>query len=210
MDSTSQSNLDAIRDIRKIMDRSSRFISLSGWSGIGAGICALLGAYAANDRLQKYYDGYDPKTACSHCLRSDLTLIAAVVFVLAFITAFLFTYLKSKKDGVAIWGTVARRLLWNTMLPMIAGGAVILKMVHLGYYDLILPSTLIFYGLALVNGSKYTMGEVRYLGYAEIVTGVISLFLTPQGIFVWAFGFGVLHIVYGVAMWWKHDRNGEQ
>ncbi|MBL7698051.1 MAG: hypothetical protein JNK79_07825 [Chitinophagaceae bacterium] len=208
MDTTGQSNLDAIRDIRKIMERSSRFISLSGWSGIGAGLCAIIGAIVANRTMQQYYDA--DRNACFQCLVADLVLIASAVFVAALIVAFLFTYLKSRKDGVAIWGTAARRLLWNTMLPMVAGGIIIWKMLDLGYYELIVSSALVFYGLALVNGSKYTMGEVRYLGYAEIATGVISLFVISRGLYVWAFGFGVLHIVYGISMWWKYDRKTDQ
>lgn len=210
MDTTGQTNLDAIRDIRKIMERSSRFISLSGWSGIGAGVCAIIGAIIGHHTIIDYFHPKNGEAPCAECLLTDLIVIAAAVFIAAFVVAFLFTYLKSRKDGVAIWGTAARRLLWNTMLPMVAGGAILWKMLDLGYYELIVPSTLIFYGLALVNGSKYTMGEVRYLGYAEIITGVISLFVISRGIYVWAFGFGVLHIIYGISMWWKYDRKTDQ
>ncbi len=206
MTTASQSNLDAIRDIRKIMERSSRFISLSGWSGISAGMCALIGSFIANNRINEYYDSYSTQTSCSACLLKDLLIIAAAIFIAALITAFLFTWLKSKKDGVAIWGSAARRLLWNTLLPMVIGGILIWKMIDLGYYELIVPSTLIFYGLALVNGSKYTMGEVRFLGYSEIAIGVLSLFIFPRGLYAWAFGFGVMHIIYGLSMWWKYDR----
>lgn len=209
MDTTGQTNLDAIRDIRKIMERSSRFISLSGWSGIGAGVCAIIGAVLANNRIDEYFYPGEATSGCVDCLLRDLIIIAAGVFIAAFVVAFVFTFLKSRRDGVAIWGTAARRLLWNTMLPMVAGGALLWKMLDLGYYGLIVPSTLIFYGLALVNGSKYTMGEVRYLGYIEIITGVVSLFVISRGLYVWAFGFGVLHIVYGISMWWKYDRKTE-
>lgn len=206
MTTTSQSNLDAIRDIRKIMERSSRFISLSGWSGISAGLCALIGSFVANKRINEYYENYSTQTSCASCLLKDLITIAAAIFITALVTAFLFTWLKSKKDGVAIWGSAARRLLWNTLLPMVIGGILIWKMLDLGYYELIVPSTLIFYGLALVNGSKYTMGEVRFLGYSEIAIGVLSLFIFPRGLYAWAFGFGVMHIIYGISMWWKYDR----
>ena len=106
-------------------------------------------------------------------------------------------------------GRAARRLLWNTLLPMIVGGILILKMLELKYYDVIAPATLIFYGIALVNGSKYTMGEVRYLGYGQLITGVLSLLIVSRGLYAWAFGFGVLHIIYGVAMWWKYERNDQ-
>jgi hypothetical protein len=205
---TSQTNIDAIKDIRTIMERSSRFISLSGWSGISAGIFALAGAWVANDRIKEYYsNGYSAASACPSCLRNELSMIAAIVFFTAFISAFLFTYAKTKKEGVPIWGSAAKRLLWNTLLPMVTGGILIWKMIDLKQYDFVVSSTLIFYGLALVNGSKYTMGEVRYLGYAEIVTGIVSLLIIPKGLYAWAFGFGVLHIIYGIAMWWKYDRN---
>jgi hypothetical protein len=204
---TTQQNLEAIKDIRQIMERSSRFISLSGWSGISAGICALAGAFAANQRIKEYYaHEYATGAGCASCLKNDLMVIAVLVFVAALIFASLFTYLKSKKEGVAIAGTAARRLLWNTLLPMVTGGILIWKMIELKQFELVVPSALLFYGLALVNGSKYTMGEVRYLGYAEIITGIISMFFIPRGLFAWAFGFGVLHIVYGIAMWWKYDR----
>src|SRR5215212_8589878 len=159
MTSTTQTNLDAIKDIRKMMERSSRFISLSGWSGVAAGICALTGTWVANSRIAQYLDGSSGDSGCLSCLRDELIIIAATVFAGALASAFSFTYIKSKKEGVAIWGTAARRLLWNTLLPMITGGVLIWKMIDTGYYDLVAPATLIFYGLALVNGSKYTMGE---------------------------------------------------
>lgn len=189
------------------MERSSRFISLSGWSGISAGICALIGAWVANGRLKDYYlNEYPSADKCPSCLKEDLIMIAAVVFIAAFTSAILFTVAKSRKENVAIWGSAARTLFWNTLLPMVAGGFLLWRMMDLKQYELIVPASLIFYGLALVNGSKYTMGEVRYLGYAEILTGVIGLWTTRSELYLWAFGFGILHIIYGIAMWWKHDR----
>lgn len=201
------SNLETLRDIKKMMERSGRFISLSGWSGVSAGLAALTGAFFAKKKIAEYYSSYALDTNCPTCLRDDLITIAVIVFVVAFASATLFTWFKSKKEGVAIWGSSARRLLWNTLLPMIAGGFVILRMVSLKQYDLVAASSLIFYGLALVNGSKYTMGEVRYLGYAQIITGIVGLWLSRSGLTIWALGFGVWHIVYGIAMWWKYDRN---
>ena len=206
MSTTTQSNLDAIKDIRKMMERSSRFISLSGWSGIAAGLCALIGSWIADNRITEYLVGTSQSAGCAECLKDELIFIAMLVFIAALAAAFTFTYLKSKKEGVPIWGKTARRLLWNTLLPMVVGGILIWKMIDLRYYVLVAPATLIFYGLALVNGSKYTMGEVRYLGYGQILTGILALLIISRGLYAWAFGFGVLHIIYGVAMWWKYER----
>lgn len=201
-----QTNLAAIQDIRKMMERSSRFISLSGWSGISAGICAFAGAWLAGQRIAAYYDPSSATAGCTSCLKAELMATAAIVFILAFGSAGLFTWIKAKKDGVAIWGKTSRRLLWNTLLPMVAGGLVLWRMIELEQYDLIAACALIFYGIALVNGSKYTMGEVRYLGYVQILTGIAGLWLGQWGLYVWAVGFGMWHIVYGIAMWWKYDR----
>jgi len=45
--------LKDISDIKNLMNRSSRFISLSGLSGILAGVYALIGAYLANGIITK-------------------------------------------------------------------------------------------------------------------------------------------------------------
>ena len=198
-------NLETLQDIKRMMERSSRFISLSGWSGIAAGGCALAGAWIAHQRIKFYYQ-QDFPTGCAACLKKDLFIIGFCVLLSAFFLATLFTFLKSKKEGVAIWGNAARRLLWNTVLPMIAGGFLLWRMIELKQYEFIASGSLIFYGLALINGSKYTMGEVRWLGYGEMVLGIINLWAIRSGLLFWALGFGVLHIIYGASMWWKYDR----
>jgi hypothetical protein len=202
-----EQNLATLNEIRSMMDRSSRFISLSGWSGIAAGIAALVGAWLAKQKINAYYkESYGTPEACPSCLRNELLLIAVVVLIVAFTGAVLFTYMKSQKDGIAIWGNAAKRLMWNTLMPIAVGGFLIWRMMSLKQYELIAPASLIFYGLALVNGSKFTIGEVRFLGYAIIATGIFNLWAIEYGLECWALGFGVLHIIYGIAMWWKYER----
>lgn len=207
MDTSSSKSLDALQDIKKMMERSSRFISLSGWSGVSAGMCALIGAWLAYKRIEafKVLD-VESRFYSLKVLREALFIIAVSVFICALIFAFLFTYLRSRKAGVAIWSASSRRLVWNTMLPIIAGGVLILKMIDLNYYELIAPACLLFYGLALINGSKYTITEIKYLGYAQLLLGFINCWLQHYGLLLWAVGFGALHIVYGLIMWWKYER----
>lgn len=211
--------LSAIKDIKQMMERSSRFISLSGWSGISAGICALVGAwfayrvigrsrYATDNELVEKSRSYsnDGYVSVEEFMGNRLFLIAALTFVAAFISAFIFTYIKSRKNNTPIWGTSAQRLLINVSVPMIAGGVFLLKLIHNGSYGLVAPGCLLFYGLALLNGSKYTLGEIRYLGYCEIILGIVSCWFIGWGLYFWAVGFGVLHIVYGAFMLNKYER----
>ena len=133
--------------------------------------------------------------------------LAAAVFVAAFLTAFYFTWRKSNKQGVSLWNHTSRRLLWNMVIPLVAGGLFILGMLQYDDWRFVAPACLIFYGLALVNASKYTLTDIRYLGYCEIIVGVINMQWIGYGLYFWALGFGVLHIIYGVVMWWKYERS---
>ena len=205
---------ETLREIKQMMERSSRFISLSGWSGIAAGICALVGAYFAHQVIVnnggaslRMTGDLNTVISVKQFMGSRLFFIAIFTFVSAFATAFIFTYLKSKKKNVPIWGITSRRLMVSVAVPMIAGGFFLLRMIQVGFYGLVAPGCLIFYGLALVNASKYTLGEIRNLGYAQIVLGIINCWYMGYGIYFWTVGFGVLHIIYGILMWQKYERS---
>lgn len=210
-------HLDSLRDIKTLMDKSSRFISLSGWSGVAAGVCALIASIIAHQKLKQYVfensDSY-PEMQGPYIfrdghilLRNQLLWLAVATFIVALALAFLFTYLRSRKAGVPIWGFTARRVLINVMVPMVVGGILILKMLDLEYYQLIASTSLFFYGLALINASKYTLTEIRYLGFGQLILGLINLWLVGYGLYFWAAGFGLLHIIYGIIMWNKYERN---
>lgn len=210
-----QHNNDLLH-IKNMMERSSKFISLSGLSGVAAGTCALIGAYFASDIIrnsnglvlseldfQLYHKNYNVKDY----LGNKLFVIAVVTFITSFTLSFLFTWLRSKKTNTPLWGNTSKRVAINMFIPMIAGGLYILKLIEHGAFGLIAPGCLIFYGLALVNASKYTLGEVRFLGIGQVILGIINLYYLGFGIYFWAAGFGVLHIVYGLIMWAKYERN---
>ena len=190
-----------LREIREMMSRSSRFISLSGMSGIVAGILALVGAWLAYQRI---YQPIDPinysRVPLDTDITMDLLLIAIVVLVLSIIAGLYFTQRRAKARDEKIWNVNSRRLLINLAIPLVTGGIVCLILLLKGILGVVAPLTLIFYGLALVNGSKYTLDEVRWLGILEIILGIIALIWPGFGLLFWALGFGVLHILYGAIM----------
>ena len=205
-----------LRDIKQMMERSSRFISLSGLSGISAGICALIGVFFARDAIEKNRSAVsdlrksftDTDTILhGDFFNSTLIRIAALTFLGALLSAFLFTYRHSQRTNTPIWGYTAKRLLINVSIPIVAGGIFLLALINNKVFDFVAPGCLIFYGLGILNASNYTLSETRYLAYGEILLGVISLFFPGQGLYFWAAGFGVLHILYGLFMWWKYERN---
>lgn len=203
-----QDPLATLADIKSMMEKSSRFISLSGLSGVAAGVIALIGAYFAFKNINgntNYQQNLNTVSEASY-LDSPLFYIALATLLFALVAGFIFTLLKTRKLKQSLWDTSSRRLLINLFLPLIAAGVFLLKMIDLGYVDMIAPGCLIFYGLALVNASKYTLGDIRYLGYVELALGGLNLLVLGQGLYFWAVGFGVAHILYGLFMWNKYDK----
>ena len=203
-------HLDTLQDIRQMMERSSRFISLSGLSGIGAGICALGGAYATYRFVaEETAAGWDYRELAFQTdtdVQHKLLQIGALTFIAALTISFVFTYIRSVKTETPIWSQTTRRLLWNTMIPLLVGGIACIRFIQLGFAGLVAPCCLLFYGLALINGSKYTLTEIRWLGYSQLILGVINLWFIGYGLLFWAIGFGLLHIFYGAIMWWKYEK----
>jgi hypothetical protein len=197
-----------IASIRTMMERSSKFISLSGLSGVLAGIYALTGAIGA------YTIAYYPVSPHNYRIESvrdpimlfQLIAIASVVLIASIATALWFSRRKATKQGIKLWTGASRTLLANVSIPLVSGGLFILIMLYTGHLGLAAPSCLIFYGIALIQGSTNTFDEIRYLGFCEIGLGLISALYPGYGLLFWGFGFGVLHIIYGLIMYNKCDR----
>nr|WKN38357.1 hypothetical protein K4G66_06545 [Tunicatimonas sp. TK19036] len=195
--------LQDISEIRSMMERSSRFISLSGLSGVMAGVYALVGAGVAQWCLSQYRTGYlgSYRDAVGY-----LALIASVVLLLAIGTGIWLTTRRARRQGLKVWDATVRRLVIHLLIPLVAGGIFCLVLVGQGYTGIVAPSMLMFYGLALINASKYTLTDVMYLGLAELGLGLLSAIVIGYGLLFWTIGFGVLHIVYGASMYYKYER----
>ncbi len=194
-------HIEAIKEIRQMMNKSARFLSLSGLSGIFAGSYALIAAYIAYDRL----GGIDEYANLAEDKYFYVGL-ATLTLVLAFITAYLFTRLKANKNRVKMWDETVKIAMINLGIPLVAGGVFCLSLLSQGLVVYLAPVTLIFYGLALVSVSRHTYFFIRQLGLLEIVLGLINAFYLGYGIIFWVIGFGLLHIAYGIFMYYKFDR----
>jgi hypothetical protein len=197
-------HLDSLNEIRTMMERSSRFISLSGLSGVFAGIFAIAGIIIAY-----YYLGLDSLTLNENLSQKELSFLivdASVVLIASIVVASLLTIRKARKREQQIWNSTSKRLLLNMMIPLLAGGLFCIALLNYGLIGLIAPATLIFYGLALLNAGKYTLDDIRYLGICQLTLGIIATFNIGNGILYWVTGFGILHIVYGIVMYNKYER----
>lgn len=199
-----------LASIRSAMERSVKFLSLSGLSGVLAGFYALTGATLAWWLLYSPHPpvGYpspdvsqDPQSATQLLL-----MIAIGVLTLSLITGYAMSRQKAKRIGVSIWNKTSRDFLSSLFIPLIAGGLFIWIFMHRGYFVIVAPSCLLFYGLALINASQFTVREIKYLGLSEILLGLLAAQWPGLGLLLWSVGFGVLHIVYGLVVHYRYDR----
>ena len=197
-----------ITEIRSMMERSSKFLSLSGWAGILAGVYALAGALIA----YKVFD-FNPDRIVFNfteggksALYINIILLATVVLFLALGTAIYFSYKRSDKRGEKLWTSTTKRLITNMAVPMVSGGVLIIMLILNGLTGLIAPFSLLFYGLALFNASRLTIIEVEILGYVQMLLGLAGVFFVEYGLLLWALGFGVAHVIYGIYMYIKYER----
>lgn len=205
-----EDQLSAISDIKNMMERSSKFLSLNGFSGVFAGTFALVGAAAAylymGERSSNYYESFQSNSTSFDFSYLQFFIIDA--FLVLFFSLTVSTWLsvrKAKKNGLKIWDNTGKRVVINMMVPLVTGGIFCLIMIYHHYLGFVAPAMLIFYGLALFTSSKYTFEEVRVLGILEISLGLLAAFFIANGLLFWTLGFGVLHIIYGILMYLKYD-----
>lgn len=197
--------ISTLSDIRNMMEKSSRFVSLTGLSSILVGIYACIGAAAA------YYLFGSSEALMLNVNTSsklEITVGLALILILACIgTVVLLSRLKARKNNQHLkLDQTAKRLLWNFFLPLLAGGILCLALLSQQHYGLTSSIMLIFYGIALINASNYTYSNTKYLGYAELILGMADSFVQGYALVFWTLGFGIFHIIYGILFYLKYDK----
>lgn len=211
--SNPEEQLEALKDIRNMMERSSRFLSLNGLSGIFVGLIALAGAFIAYVYIESK-EGNLPyfeyaKNENGEMNLSFLTFFLIDALSVLFLSLFVATWLtlrKARRQGEKVWTASGRRLMWNMAIPLTTGGIFCISMVANGYTGMVAPATLVFYGLALIHASKYTFEHVKFLGLTQISLGLLAGIFLNHGLLFWALGFGVAHILYGIIAYFTFEK----
>jgi hypothetical protein len=206
-----QEHLNDLKEIRNLMEKSSKFISLSGLSGVFAGVLALVSAsilYFKKVSISGNYElnGFSISRHWSPDYLAFLFYLAFGTLVIAIVGGIFFTWRKVRKSDQIFWNPLSRRLVLSLAIPLVVGGGFSLALVMNGALRMVPETMLIFYGLALLNASQHTYRDVYYLGLCEIGLGTLALFIDGYSLLFWALGFGVLHIIYGISMYYKYDR----
>lgn len=199
-------------DIREMMSKSSRFQAISGWSiiviGLLAGIASLMAAAVIGVADVPFFDNLQRYSTLNTPLKIRIAaLIALILFTVCLLIVFVFASVKSKRHNLPFsFDKRMRQMLLDFFIPLIAGGLFSMAMVMQQHYGLTSSIMLMFYGLALINCSHYTYPILRWLGYTELVIGIIDCFTMSHALLFWFLGFSVAHILFGIIYVLMFDR----
>lgn len=190
--------LESVNEIKELMEKSSKFVSLSGITAVLAGVYALVGAYVVGNLLNSGNN------------REEIVMTASLVLIVSAITACVLSWYKARKTGQKLFSKLTYRIAWNLAFPMLAGGLFCIALLLHENYELISSVMLLFYGLSLVNVSKYTYSNVAWLGYVFVCLGIVDSFFEGYELLFWTIGFGGFHILYGVLFYLQYERKGDK
>ena len=190
-----------LADIKDMMHRSSKFTALSGLSGILAGVAGLVGGYFTYALLEvnQIKLQLNP-TPIDEDISIQLLIIAASTLLTAKVFIFFFTSRRMRSNQESIMQKQTQRLMIHLFIPMLAGGLIIVKLLFNDLLGLSIAATLVFYGLGLINASKFTLDEMRSLGILQVLLGVLAVYFPAWSLIIWMVGFGLLHIAFGIYM----------
>ena len=201
--------MDDLVEIRNMMERSSRFLLVSGWAGMAAGSYALIGAY-----IVQVWFGFQPRSflldpaqqTVFAMHQTSLLLVGVVVLLISAVSAVFFSMARARNRGERIWTPPTKKLMEALLVPVLIGGILIFVMLSANFIGLIPPLMLLFYGLGLYQAGSHSVNEVKVLGVVQLLLGILNILFTEQGLLWWTLGFGVVHIVYGVYIKTRYER----
>ncbi|MGN0004125.1 MAG: hypothetical protein ACI35V_11885 [Sphingobacterium composti] len=199
--------INQIGQIKSLMEKSSKFMSISGLSGVLIGSYALVGAFVAYVLIYGFNSQFGFR---DHYVNNanipSLLIIAISVLVVSIGTGYYMAKQKAKKSGQSVWNPTSKALFKAMAVPLLTGGLLSLIFIYKGDYGMIASTMLIFYGLSLSAASNFTFKELRWLGILDIILGLLALCLPGYGIYFWALGFGILHIIYGLIVHQRYEK----
>jgi hypothetical protein len=210
---TEHEYLESIREMRNLMERTTRYLSLSGLAGVLVGLIAMAGIvslYLAMDipigQPVSFNEFIRSGGEAAEALTGRIVRMAAIVLLLSILAEGVLGYRKARKLGLPLWDATARRMFTALAIPVAGGGIYCLSLIQGGNPDGLASASLIFYGLGLLNAGKYAVPDVGRLGLAVFATGLVAAFFPAWGLVFWGIGFGILHIVYGISIHFKYER----
>jgi hypothetical protein len=182
-----------LRVIRELMERSTKYSTFSGLSGVLAGAASIVGCLVTRTLGQQPLD----PTA----FRVSFLTTWAVVILFAIGADYLLTKRRAARVGKHILSRLGKQMFLGSTPGLGTGALLTLYFMSHNLLSDIYPVWMLCYGIAVCAVGLFSQKEVSYLGAAFLVAGAMTLLLLPTwGLPMMAVTFGGFHIAYGIAM----------
>jgi hypothetical protein len=186
------------------MQQNINPFSLKRYSGILIGLYGLAVVYLINILTSGEQSGIELVSQLPLLfLQIGVTVIALVFIVISLVTLWIRAKRTVRKNDQKLWSIFTRKIRWQTLISLLIILIIIIMISNIGYFSLTTPLSLFFYGLFLLNLSRFSSIGLRYLSLAEIILAITSYFIYDKEIIFLALGFGFLPILYGIATFIK-------
>jgi hypothetical protein len=189
-----------LRVIRQTMERSTKYSTLSGLSGVLIGLAAIAGVLATN-----WLTGDAPPGASVYRHPSALALVWVSVLVMAVAIDFACNKRRAARVGKHVVSPLGAHIVLAALPAFLAGGVLTLFFYQHALLYYVWGVWMLSYGLAISAVGLFSVKPVLALGAAFVLAGAVTLLLPlPYHLYMMALTFGGFHIGYGVVMARKH------
>lgn len=178
-----------LRVIRALMERSTKYSTFSGVSGVVAGLASIVGCIVTRSL------GPDPAR-----FPAAFLVIWTAVIIVAVGADFVLMKRRAARVGKHVISRLGKQMVMASAPGLGAGAVLTLYMLQHNMLGDIYPFWMLAYGIAVAATGLFSQREVSILGAAFLITGAATLFAPGIGLEMMAATFGGFHIVYGLAM----------
>ncbi|MGI8882834.1 MAG: hypothetical protein ACR2IA_01140 [Pyrinomonadaceae bacterium] len=181
--------IDNLQFIRETMERSTVFTSVPGYGGIFMGATAVAAAVIAN---------FQPTIR-------EWLIVWLVEAFLAVGIGFFAMWQKSKITKNSLLSAPAKKFAMSFFPPILCAIFITFGLWRFGHFEVMIPVWILLYGAAIICGGANSVRVVPIAGWCFIAVGAVAFFLpTGFGNAMMGLSFGVLHVVFGAIIAWKH------
>ncbi len=180
-----------LRVIRQLMERSTKYSTFSGFSGILAGAASITGCLVTRSLSQT-----DPAA-----FRVAFLVTWSLVILFAIGADYLLTKRRAARVGKRVLSRLGKQMFLASAPGLGTGALLTLYFLRHNLLGDIYPVWMLCYGIAVCAVGLFSQREVSYLGAAFLLAGAATLLFCPTfGLPMMAVTFGAFHILYGIAV----------
>lgn len=158
-----------------------------------SGIYALAAIFFSKKLFFSYYFGEEGANLLPiNLFEIVIFSIALFTFILTLITIFI--VVKRKVNPLSF------KKRFHFLIPSLLGWIIIFLMLQQNLSTLVVPVSVIIYGLILLNLNRFVTSRLVYFGASLILLGIISFFFPSNNWLFLSLGFGIFPILFGLIL----------